>query len=71
MVSMTTIRIYWFLFLFGFLGDLRHNTRKEMNQAVEDFKAKMTSTVENLKARHSTERLQFLEKVKIAMKFLE
>ena len=51
MVIMTTIRIYRFLFLFGFLGDLRHNTRKEMNQVVEDFAAKITSTVENLKAR--------------------
>ena len=51
MVIMTTIRIYWFLFLFGFLGDIRHNTRKEMNQAVDDFAAKITSTVENLKAR--------------------
>ena len=70
MVIMTTIRIYRFLFLFGFLAD-KANTRKEMNQAVEDFAAKITSTVENLKARHSTERLQFLEKVKIAMKFLE
>ena len=59
------------MFLFDFLGDLRHNTRKEMNQAVEDFAAKITSTVENLKARQSTERLQFLEKMKIAMKYLE
>ena len=50
MVIMTTIRIYRFLFLFGFLGDIRHNTRKEMNQAVEDFATKITSTVENLKA---------------------
>ena len=71
MVSMTTIRIYRFLFLFAFIGDLRHNTRKEMNQAVEDFAAKITSAVENLKAKHSTERLELLEKMKIAKKYLE
>lgn len=71
MLSIAAIRIYRFLFLFGFLGDLRHNTRKEMSQAVEDFTAKITSTVEILKARHSTERLLFLERMKIAKNYLE
>ena len=46
------------------LGDIRHNTRKEMIKEVEDFAAEITALVEKLKAKHSTERLRLLKTLK-------
>jgi len=51
--------------LYHFSGDLRRNTRKELNKAVEDFAAEIKALAERLKSKHLKERI-LLRNLKLA-----